>query len=69
VRVVSDTGEQLGILPIAQALIWRGRRRWIWSEVAAEAVPPVCRIMDFGKYKYTQAGGRRKRERSRRRFW
>src|SRR4029434_4328082 len=60
VRVVSDTGEQLGILPIAQALELAKQRDMDLVEVAAEAMPPVCRIMDFGKYKYTQA--RRQKE-------
>ncbi|HTK93522.1 MAG TPA: translation initiation factor IF-3 [Verrucomicrobiae bacterium] len=60
VRVVSDTGEQLGILPITQALELAKQRDMDLVEVAAEAVPPVCRIMDFGKYKYTQA--RRQKE-------
>ena len=53
--MVSDTGEQLGILPIAQALDLARQKEMDLVEVAAEAVPPVCRIMDFGKYKYTQA--------------
>jgi len=60
VRVVSDTGEQLGILPIVQALELAKSKEMDLVEVAAEAVPPVCRIMDFGKYKYTQA--RRQKE-------
>ncbi|HEY5725214.1 MAG TPA: translation initiation factor IF-3, partial [Methylomirabilota bacterium] len=60
VRVVSDIGEQLGILPIAQALDLARQKEMDLVEVAAEAVPPVCRIMDFGKYKYTQA--RRQKE-------
>ena len=55
VRVVSADGEQLGILPIAQALELARQREMDLVEVAAEAVPPVCRIMDFGKYKYMQA--------------
>ncbi|HUG35457.1 MAG TPA: translation initiation factor IF-3 [Candidatus Limnocylindrales bacterium] len=60
VRVVSDTGEQLGILPIQQALELARSKEMDLVEVAAEASPPVCRIMDFGKYKYTQA--RRQKE-------
>jgi len=60
VRVVSADGEQLGILPIAQALELARQREMDLVEVAAEAQPPVCRIMDFGKYKYTQA--RRQKE-------
>jgi translation initiation factor IF-3 len=58
--VVSAEGEQLGILPIAQALELARQRDMDLVEVAAEAAPPVCRIMDFGKYKYTQA--RRQKE-------
>ena len=55
VRVVSADGEQLGILPIAQALELARQRDMDLVEVAAEAQPPVCRIMDFGKFKYMQA--------------
>jgi translation initiation factor IF-3 len=58
--VVSDIGEQLGILPIQQALELARSKDMDLVEVAAEAVPPVCRIMDFGKYKYTQS--RRQKE-------
>ena len=58
--MVSAAGEQLGILPIAQALDLAKQRDMDLVEVAAEAAPPVCRIMDFGKYKYTQA--RRQKE-------
>ncbi len=53
--MVSAEGEQLGILPITQALELARSRDMDLVEVAAEAVPPVCRIMDFGKYKYMQA--------------
>ena len=53
--MVSAEGEQLGILPIAQALELARSREMDLVEVAAEAAPPVCRIMDFGKYKYMQA--------------
>ena len=58
--MVSETGEQLGILPIQQALDLARQKDMDLVEVAAEAAPPVCRIMDFGKYKYTQA--RRQKE-------
>lgn len=58
--MVSPEGEQLGILPIAQALEIARQRDMDLVEVAPEALPPVCRIMDFGKYKYTQA--RRQKE-------
>jgi translation initiation factor IF-3 len=52
--VVSADGEQLGILPIQQALDLARQREMDLVEVAAEAQPPVCRIMDFGKYQYQE---------------
>jgi translation initiation factor IF-3 len=58
--VVSETGEQLGILPIQQALDLAKSKDMDLVEVAAEASPPVCRIMDYGKFKYTQS--RRQKE-------
>jgi len=55
VRVVSADGEQLGIMPVQQALDTAKAQDLDLVEVAPEAQPPVCRIMDFGKYKYTQS--------------
>jgi len=60
VRVVSAEGEQLGVMPIQQALETARQRELDLVEVAPEATPPVCRIMDFGKFKYMQA--RRQKE-------
>jgi len=60
VRVVSETGEQLGVMTTQQALDTAREKELDLVEVAPEANPPVCRIMDFGKYKYTQA--RRQKE-------
>jgi translation initiation factor IF-3 len=60
VRVVSSEGEQLGVMPIQQALETARQRELDLVEVAPEATPPVCRIMDFGKFKYMQA--RRQKE-------
>jgi len=60
VRVVSSEGEQLGVMPIQQALETARQRELDLVEVAPEAAPPVCRIMDFGKFKYMQA--RRQKE-------
>ncbi len=54
-RVITGEGEQLGILPISEALRIAAERELDLVEVAPEAVPPVCRIMDFGKYKYQQS--------------
>ena len=53
--MVSAEGEQLGIMPTQQALETARNQELDLVEVAPEAQPPVCRIMDFGKYKYTQS--------------
>lgn len=54
VRVVSSTNEQLGILPIKEALRLAFEQQLDLVEVAPTAKPPVCRIMDFGKFKFEQ---------------
>ncbi len=54
VRVVGEKGEQLGIMPIAQAREAARRSDLDLVEVAPTAVPPVCRLLDYGKYKYEQ---------------
>ncbi len=52
--MIDETGEQLGIMPPPQALaIARGKGLDL-VEISPTAVPPVCRIMDFGKYQYEQ---------------
>ncbi len=54
-RLVAPDGEQIGIKPLPEALnIARGLDLDL-VEVAANANPPVCRIMDYGKYKYEAA--------------
>jgi translation initiation factor IF-3 len=55
VRVISPDGTQLGILPIEQALQTAYGLSLDLVEVAPEARPPVCRIMDYGKYRYEQS--------------
>ncbi|MDR2935271.1 MAG: translation initiation factor IF-3 [Candidatus Adiutrix sp.] len=52
VRVISDEGDQLGIMPLAEALKAAREASLDLVEVAPEAEPPVCRVMDFGRYKY-----------------
>ncbi len=54
VRVVSDNNEQLGIMPLRDALRIAGEQQLDLVEIAPTAKPPVCRIMDFGKFKYEQ---------------
>jgi len=55
VRVISQDGTQLGIMPIEQALQMAYSQNLDLVEVAPEARPPVCRIMDYGKYRYEQS--------------
>jgi len=54
VRVISETGEQLGIMPTPDAIRVAGEKGMDLVEVSPTSRPPVCRIMDYGKYKYTQ---------------
>jgi len=54
VRLVSDDGEQLGIVPIREALQIAMERNLDLVEVAPSAQPPVCRLMDYGKFKFEQ---------------
>jgi translation initiation factor IF-3 len=55
VRVISDSGEQLGVLPIEEALAAAEERGLDLVEVAPTARPPVVKIMDYGKYKFEEA--------------
>jgi translation initiation factor IF-3 len=55
VRVINDDGEQLGIMTNTAALSAARDAGLDLVEVAPEAAPPVCRIMDFGRYKYQQS--------------
>jgi translation initiation factor IF-3 len=55
VRVVGADGTQVGILETDQALALAAQNDLDLVEVAPQADPPVCRIMDYGKYKYEQA--------------
>jgi translation initiation factor IF-3 len=54
VRVISDDGGQLGILPTEDALKEARKVNLDLVEVAPNERPPVCRIMDYGKFKYQQ---------------
>ena len=54
VRVIGSNSEQLGVAPIARAIQLAEEVGFDLVEVAPTAKPPVCRIMDFSKYKYEQ---------------
>ncbi|MFC1967457.1 translation initiation factor IF-3 [Chloroflexota bacterium] len=55
VRLVGDKGEQLGIMPLIQAQEAARKQSLDLVEVAPTSSPPVCRLLDYGKYKYAQA--------------
>jgi translation initiation factor IF-3 len=54
VRVIDETGEQLGIMTPQQALVIARQKSLDLVEVSATAVPPVCRIMDYGRFQYLE---------------
>jgi translation initiation factor IF-3 len=53
--LIDETGSQIGVVPTAQALEIAASRGLDLVEVAANVRPPVCRIMDYGKYLYEQS--------------
>lgn len=59
VRVISETGEQLGVLTHHEAMTLARESGLDLVEVVATSVPPVCKIIDYGKFRYDQT----KRER------
>lgn len=54
VRLVGDDGEQLGIVPLNTALSVAEEAGLDLVEIAPLAKPPVCKVMDFGKFKYQE---------------
>ncbi|MEW9122052.1 MAG: translation initiation factor IF-3 [Thermotaleaceae bacterium] len=52
VRLIDADGEQLGVMPTKKAMEIAAEKRLDLVKIAPQAKPPVCRIMDFGKYKY-----------------
>lgn len=54
VRLIDEQGDQVGIIPIEQALERARERDLDLVEVAPQSKPPVCRILDYSKYKYEQ---------------
>lgn len=55
VRVVNQQGEQLGIMPTAQALKLAEEQQLDLVNIAPTARPPVCKLMDYGKYRFEMA--------------
>src|SRR5204863_5565415 len=54
VRLIGDDGNQVGVVPRDEALRYAQERDLDLVEVAADAKPPVCRVLDYSKYKYEQ---------------
>ncbi|MGO9620068.1 MAG: translation initiation factor IF-3 [Desulfobaccales bacterium] len=55
VRLIGPEGEQIGVMPTKEALAQAAEAHLDLVEVAPQAIPPVCRIMDYGKFKYEQS--------------
>ncbi|EGZ46411.1 translation initiation factor IF-3 [Neisseria wadsworthii] len=55
VRLISGSGEQLGIVSLRDALAMSEEQDVDLVEISPTAKPPVCKLMDFGKYKYEQS--------------
>ena len=60
VRLIDEEGQQIGIIPTREALDMARERGLDLVEVAPNASPPVCRLMDYGKFRYEQS--RKERE-------
>jgi len=60
VRLIGENGEQMGIMPAVKALQIATEHGLDLVEVSPNSAPPVCRIMDYGKYKYEQTKKERK---------
>ena len=63
VRVIGSNGEMVGVHPTNEALALAQREGLDLVEVNPKAVPPVCKVLDFGKYKYEQAKQAREQRR------
>jgi len=55
IRLIGADGQQVGVMPVREALALAAEANLDLVEVAPQASPPVCRIMDYGKYKYQQS--------------
>ena len=64
IRVIGPDGEMLGVMPPEEALKIAKSHYLDLVEVASNAVPPVCRILEFGKYKYELSKQKRNKEKT-----
>ena len=65
-RLIGENGEQLGVVPIQKAMQIAYERGLDLVQVASTVAPPVCRLLDYGKYKYEQSKKERKAKRGQR---
>ncbi len=66
VRLISNDGEQLGIVSAAQAQKLAAEKNLDLVKIAPQGKAAVCKIMDYGKYRFEQSRGRRKRRKNQR---
>ena len=66
VRLIGDDGEQLGILPIQQAQDIAVEKGMDLVKIAPQAKPPVCKIMDYSKFRFEQAKREKEARKNRR---
>ena len=64
VRLIGETGTQLGVFPVEKALQIANERSLDLVEMASNSVPPVCRLLDYGRYRYEQTKKERKARKS-----
>jgi len=55
VRLIDENGEMIGVMPPVRALDIARERNLDLVEVSPSAMPPVCKLMDYGRFKYEQA--------------
>jgi len=69
VRVIDTDGSQVGVLSLVEALRLADSKELDLVEVSPTAVPPVCRVMDYGKFRYLQKKKFRNRASIKLRCW
>ena len=65
ILLIGENGERVGVVPVRQAIQMARDRNLDLVEVAPTAVPPVCRILDYGRYKFEQAKKEREARKTR----
>ena len=65
ILLIGENGERVGVVPVRQAIQMARDRNLDLVEVAPTAIPPVCRILDYGRYKFEQAKKEREARKTR----